>query len=295
MTNSRPIWAEQPAPVVVGLKGIALIALVTIVAFPFLIVVSTSLAPQTQINAAGGYVLWPEHASLEAYRQVLSGGAVSRAVVVSVLVTLTGTALSLGATVLAAFALSQRELVWRRPLLGLVLLTLLFSPGMIPLYLIVKQLGLLDSYWALIVPTAVSAFNIVIIRGFFMTIPRELFDSARIDGAGHWWVLSGIVLPLSRAVVAVVGLFYAVGYWNAFFNALLYLNDSAKWPLQLVLRTYVLQGTQMAQESGAVDVLPPTQALQMAVVVIAIVPIVCVYPFLQRHFKTGVLTGAVKG
>lgn len=263
------------------MKGLALLVIVGLVVFPFLVVVSTSLAGQDQIRANGGYVLWPDEPTLEAYRQVLGGGAVSRAVVVSVGITLVGTAVSLGATVLAAYALSQRDLVWKRELLGVVLLTFLFAPGIIPLYLMVKQLGMLDSYAALILPTAISAFNIVIMRGFFQSIPQELLDSARIDGAGHWRSLLAIVFPLSKAVVAVIGLFYAVGYWNSFFSALLYISDSSKWPLQLVLRTYVLQNSPIAQDSGsAADVLPPAQALQMAVVVIAIVPILCVYPFL---------------
>ncbi|GAB3536793.1 carbohydrate ABC transporter permease [Arthrobacter tecti] len=295
-TATRPIWEERPHPLAVLAKGAALVAIVVVIAFPFLLVVSTSLAPQDELTANGGYVLWTNNPTLDAYRQILSGGAVSKAVMVSLLVTLVGTAISLGATVLAAYALSQRRLPWHRTFLGMVLLTFLFTPGMIPLYLMVKQLGLLDTYAALILPTAISAFNIVIMRGFFMTIPGELLDSAKIDGAGHWLSLTRIVLPLSRAVIAVIGLFYAVGYWNSFFNALLYLNDSSMWPLQLVLRTYVLQGSPVAQDAGAVaDVLPPTQALQMAVVVIAIIPILCIYPFLQRHFKTGVLTGAVKG
>ncbi|AKU15292.1 carbohydrate ABC transporter permease [Luteipulveratus mongoliensis] len=294
--RARPIWADAPSPALRVLKAVALTVVVAVIAFPFLVVVSTSLASEQQLVANGGYVLWPSDPSFDAYRQVLGGGAVSRAVIVSVAVTVIGTAISLGATVLAAYALSQRRLVGKRLLLGVVLLTFLISPGIIPLYLMVKQLGLLNNYAALILPTAISAFNIVIMRGFFMTIPRELLDSAMLDGAGHWTMLRRIVLPLSKAVTAVVGMFYAVGYWNSFFNALLYLNDSAKWPLQLVLRTYVLQGSPIAKEAGAsADVLPPTQALQMAVVVIAIVPIACVYPFLQKHFKTGVLTGAVKG
>lgn len=292
----RPVWAGKPPAVVVALKGLALLAIVAAVVFPFLVVVSTSLASQDQIDANGGYVLWPTSPTVEAYRRVLAGGVVTRAITVSVLVTLVGTAISLTATVLAAYALSRRGTLFHRPLLTFVLLTFLFSPGLIPVYLMVKQLGMLDSYWALIFPTAINAFNLVIVRGFFMAIPGELLDSARIDGAGDWRVLASIVVPLSKAVIAVIGLFYAVAYWNAFFSALLYLNDSAKWPLQLVLRTYVLQGSPMAAEGSAdAGVLPPAQALQMAVVVLAIIPIACVYPFIQRHFKSGVLTGAVKG
>lgn len=285
----------KPPAMILALKAVALVGMVSVVAFPFLIVVSTSLADEAQINAGGGYVILPTNPSFDAYLQVLSGGVVTRAILVSLGVTLVGTTISLSSTVLAAYALSRRGTLLQRPLLTMVLLTFLFTPGLIPVYLMVKQLGLLDSYWSLILPTTVSAFNIVIVRGFFMGIPGELLDSARIDGASEFRVLGQIVLPLSKAVIAVIGMFYAVGYWNAFFSALLYLNDSTKWPLQLVLRTYVLQGTPLGKEAAEVGVLPPTQALQMAVVVLAIIPIACVYPFLQRHFRRGVLTGAVKG
>lgn len=292
----RPVWQEKPGPITQVLKAVTLVVVVACIAFPFMIVISTSLASQEQIDATGGYVLWPTSPSLDAYRQVLAGGAVSRAVLVSAGITVVGTAISLVATVLAAYALSRRDMIGHRPLLTFLLLTFLFSPGLIPVYLMVKQLGLLDSYWALILPGAVSAFNVVIVRGFFMGLPGELLDSARIDGASEWRILWQIVTPLSRAVIAVIGLFYAVGYWNAFFSALLYLNDSAKWPLQLVLRSFVLQGTPMAaQQMSDVGALPPQQATQMAVVVLAIIPIACVYPFIQKHFRKGVLTGAIKG
>ncbi|WP_246186932.1 carbohydrate ABC transporter permease [Microlunatus speluncae] len=291
----RPVWMGRPSAIVVLLKGLALLAVVAIVVFPFMIVISTSLASEEAINAAGGYLIIPQDPSLEAYRTILAGGVVSRAIVVSLGITVVGTAVSLISTVLAAYALSRRGALLQKPLLTLVLLTFLFTPGIIPVYLMVKQLGLLDSYWSLILPGAVSAFNLVIVRGFFIGIPAELMDSARIDGAGEFRVLWQIVIPLSKAVIAVVGMFYAVGYWNSFFNALLYLNDSSKWPLQLVLRTYVLQGTPMGKQASEVGALPPTQALQMAIVVLAILPIACIYPFLQRHFRSGVLTGAVKG
>jgi putative aldouronate transport system permease protein len=175
-----------------------------------------------------------------------------------------------------------------------VLFTLLFAPGLIPSYLMVKELGLIDSYWALILPVCVNAFNVIVVRSFFMDIPQELIDSARIDGASEFTILNKIVLPLSRAVIAVVSLFYAVGYWNAFFNAVLYLNDNSKWPLQLVLRTFVVQG-QTYQQSLDGSIPPPQAALQMAILVVSIVPILIVYPFLQKHFAKGMLTGAVKG
>jgi ABC-type glycerol-3-phosphate transport system permease component len=178
-----------------------------------------------------------------------------------------------------------------------VLGALLIAPGIIPSYLLIKELGLLNTYQALILPGLISSFNLVIVRQFFMNLPQELIDSARIDGASEWHIFWNIALPLSKAVLAVVALFYAVGIWNSFFNAILYLQDSTKWPIQLVLRQYVLQGTDIAT---AADVpsnqpQPPARTLQMAIVVVATVPILIVYPFLQKYFTKGVLTGAIKG
>ncbi|NUR94659.1 MAG: carbohydrate ABC transporter permease, partial [Kribbellaceae bacterium] len=149
--------------------------------------------------------------------------------------------------------------------------------------------------WALIVPTMISAFNVVVLRAFFMNLPNEITESARIDGAGELMTFSYIVLPLSKAVLSVIGLFYAVAYWNAFFSALLYLNDSKLWPLQLVLRTYVINDTQLGSAELGTELLPPQASIQMAILVVSIVPILIIYPFLQRHFAKGVLTGAVKG
>jgi putative aldouronate transport system permease protein len=174
------------------------------------------------------------------------------------------------------------------------LITLLFVPGIIPSYLVVKQLGLLNNYASLIAPVAINAFNLVVLRQFFMGIPRELLDSARVDGAGDLRMLVSIVLPLSKPALAVVSLFYAVSYWNAFFNALLYLNEPATWPLQLIVRLYVLQG--VGSGGAASDSQPlVAQSVQMAVVIVATLPILVVYPFLQRYFTRGVLTGAIKG
>ncbi|MEE1620015.1 carbohydrate ABC transporter permease [Zafaria sp. Z1313] len=159
----------------------------------------------------------------------------------------------------------------------------------------VRQLGLLDTIWSLILPGTFAAINVVVVRAFFMNIPRELMESARIDGASDWQILWRIVLPLSKAVVAVVGLFYAVGFWNAFFNAMLYINNQDLWPVRLILRNYVIQGSQLAADQLGVDVVAAPQGMKMAVVVIALIPICALYPFLQRHVTKGVITGAIKG
>ncbi len=200
-------------------------------------------------------------------------------------------------TVTMAYGLSRPSVPGSRLVLVLVLGTLLFSAGLIPNYLVVRQLGLIDTYGSLVLPGAISAFNLVVLRQFFMNLPAELLESARIDGASDLWILLRIVLPLSKPVLAVVALFYSVAHWNDFFAATLYLNDAHKWPIQLVLRQYVLQGGALtnAVASDPNQSPPPAQTIQMAVVVIGTAPILIVYPFLQRSFTRGVLTGAIKG
>ncbi len=280
-----------------GLKGVILTIGCAVVIVPFIGIISTSLATQADVTRAGGFVLFPRHISFAAYGAILSGGVVTRALIVSLAITTVGAALSLTCTTLLAYGLSRSGSFAHKPLLMMLLFALLFAPGIIPSYLVVKTLGLLNSYWSLILPLAISAFNVIIVRGFFLELPQEIIDSARIDGAGDVQILTRIMLPLSKAVLAVIGLFYAVGYWNAFFGALIYLNDTAKWPLQLVLRTYVVNQTQLGVDQlGASGVgLPPQEAIEMAILVLSIIPILCVYPFVQRHFTKGVLTGAVKG
>ena len=290
----RPIWKENPSPLYQSIKAVVLGGFALVIVIPIMVVISTSLANDRDIIDAGGYVLWPSHPTVKAYQTLFSGGLMGRAILVSVFVTVVGTAIALAVTIALAYATS-RPVLFGRPVLLMVLFTLLFAPGIIPMFLVVKQLGLIDSLWSLILPGALGAFNFVVLRTFFMNVPAEVLESARIDGASDFTILRRIVMPLSKAVIAVVGLFYAVGFWNAFFNALLYLNDTSKWPVQVILRTYVLQGKSLSADQLGVEPLPQPQSLQMAVVVVALVPIALLYPFLQRHFTKGVITGAVKG
>jgi len=288
---------ERPSRAQLVAKAIVLGLILVAVLYPFLSVISTSLASQQDVDLGGGLVLLPLHPSLDAYASIFQGGVISHAIIVSISITTLGTLLSMLVTTGLAYGLS-RPVVGRKPLLMLTLLSLLFQPGIIPSYLVVKQLGMLNTYASLVVPVALNGFNLVVMRQFFLEIPHELIDSARIDGAGELRILWQIVLPLSGAVLAVVALLYAVFYWNAFFQALLYLQDSAMWPLQLVLRQYVIQGSPLpgvTAYSAPGGSPPPTQSIQMAVVVVATLPILIVYPFLQRYFTKGVLTGAIKG
>lgn len=289
----RPVWKEKPSALYQTVKAVVLVVFSVSILTPILLVVSTSLADNEQLVKAGGFVLWPERPTLEAYATIFKGPMVLQSLGVSMLVTVVGTILALFVTITMAYATS-RTVLFGRPVVLAVLLTLLFAPGLIPSFLMIRQLGLLDSLWSLILPGIFGAFNFVVMRSFFMNIPGELIESARIDGANDWQILWRIVMPLSKAVIAVVGLFYAVGFWNSFFNALLYINDHSKWPIQLLLRNFVVQGSGAADQLG-ITTSPPPQSIQMAVVVVALVPILMVYPFLQKHFAKGVITGAVKG
>ncbi|MBL1120171.1 carbohydrate ABC transporter permease [Streptomyces sp. 110] len=285
---------ERPHPVTLAAKGIALAVTVVLVLVPFLVVISTSLASPREVIDNGGWVLWPANPTLDAYREIFSGSVVTHALWVSIGVTLLGTAASMACTIMLAYALARPKVFGAKPVLLLVLFTFLFPPGMIPTYLMVKSLGLLDNYLALIAPMLLSVFNLVVLRGFFQSIPEELFEAARLDGAGNFRILLSVVLPLSKAALAVVALFYAVAYWNSWFQASIYLNDD-HWPLQQVLRTYVLSGAQLGNGTpGGDSAMAAPQTIQMAVLVVATIPILIVYPFLQKYFAKGALTGAIK-
>ncbi len=288
---------EKPHPLLQGTKVVVLGVATLLVIVPFWSVIATSLADRQTINeSGGGMILWPTHPTLDAYQALLSGGVVTRALLISVGITVVGTLLSLAATAGLAYWLSRPGAFGSRTVLMVVLGAVLFTPGLIPAYLLVKQLDLLDSWWSLILPVLVNAFNVIVMRAFFQELPPELFDAAAIDGASSARTLFTIVLPLSKPVLAVIGLFYAVGYWNAFFNAMLYIQTADKWPMALVLRTYVVNQTTIGGDQlGGVEAMPPQLPLQMAVLVIALIPILIVYPFLQRHFAKGVMVGAVKG
>ena len=292
--SQRPAWMEKPSAPLTIAKAFVITAISISIVVPMLVVVSTSLASAEQIRDAGGYVLFPTDPTFEAYRTIFSSPLVFRSLGVSAFVTVVGTLLALFVTICMAYALS-RPVVGGKFMLMAIILTLFFSPGLIPMFLMVKQLGLLNSIWSLILPTVFVGFNFIVMRSFFMGIPSELIEAARIDGASDFRILRTVVLPLSKAVIAVIGLFYAVGFWNAFFNAMLYISDQTLWPIQMILRSYVIQGTSLTADQLGVQQAPPPQSIKMAVVVVALAPIIAVYPFLQKYFSKGVITGAIKG
>ncbi|MFE6592356.1 carbohydrate ABC transporter permease [Streptomyces sp. NPDC057781] len=292
----RPVWEEEPSKAGQAGKGLVLTLACLGIVFPLWIVVVTSLQSKKTIDETGGLVVIPKGITFVAYQELLSGGQVQRAALVSIGVTVVGTLFSMAVSVLSAYGLSRSGSLGHRWLLMALLTTMFFGAGLIPTYLLVQALGLTDTYLALILPSAVSVFNILVLRAFFMNISQELIDSARIDGAGDWRILWKIVMPLSRAVLAVIALFYAVGYWSAWFNASIYLTDQDMMPLQNVMIQLVQKqerpvGLSAQVNTGELSAL----AIQMAVMVMALLPVAVLSPFVQRHFKKGMLTGAVKG
>lgn len=293
---ARPVWEEPPGRAGLAAKGAVLVLACLAVLVPLWIVVVTSLSSKKTITETGGLVVVPRDITFIAYQELLGGGQVTRAALVSVLVTLTGTVFSMAVSILCAYGLSRPGSLGHRFILLTLMATMFFGAGLIPTYLLVQTLGLTDTYLALILPSAVSVFNILVLRGFFMGVSPELVDSARIDGAGDLRILWQIVMPLSRAVIAVITLFYAVGYWSAWFNASIYLGDQNMMPLQNVLIQLVQKqeipvGLGQAVKAGNLSGL----AVQMAVMVLALLPVAVLSPFVQKHFRKGMLTGAVKG
>jgi putative aldouronate transport system permease protein len=274
---------------------LGIFAIVTLL--PFIYIVSASLATEAEITARGVF-LFPRDVSISAYQYIASSGTIFRSMGVSIYITVVGTIVNLAFTLSMAYALSRRSLLGRNVVMNMVIFTILFSGGLIPNYLVVKELGLIDSYAAVILPGAISAFNLIIIKNFFQELPPGLEESARIDGCNDLGVLWRIVLPLSKPVIATFGLFYAVGHWNNFFTAMLYLNDHMKWPLQVMLREIVMLSQLSVGDMNNMDqnfVKPPEQSVKMAVIVFGTLPIMLVYPFLQKHFAKGVLLGSIKG
>ena len=274
---------------------ILLTLIAVIMVIPFIYVIAASFATEAEIQTRPIFFIH-DSPTLDAYARIFDmndmGTRVFHSLLISVCVTAIGTFINLFFTTTMAYGLSRSNLIGKKPLLNMVLFTMVFGGGMIPLFLVVKGLGMYDTYAALILPGAISAYNMIIVRNFFMELPRELEEAASIDGCSDIGIFIKIALPLSLPCLATFGLFYAVGHWNNYFGALLYLEDSTKFPFQLVLRNIVMQTAETQTDPNA---LIPEDTLKMAVIVIGTVPILIVYPFLQKHFAAGVMVGAVKG
>lgn len=271
-----------------------LFAFAAITLLPFLYVVAGSFATESEL-ARRAFFIWPETFTLNAYRHIFTSEAFVRSILVTIGVTAVGTLTQLFFTFTMAYPLSKRHLKGNKLLMNIVVFAMLFSGGMIPTFLVVQNLGLIDSYWALILPGAINPFNLIIIKNFFQNFSSELEESAKIDGASELQIFWKIVLPLSKPIIATFALFYAVGIWNDFMSPLLYMNDSSKWTLQLLLRQVTISSDPNALGELDPNYVPPAEGMKLAVIVIATLPIMLVYPFLQKHFAKGIMIGSVKG
>jgi ABC-type glycerol-3-phosphate transport system permease component len=261
---------------------------------PLIHIIAQSLSDAVAINA-GKVSFWPVGFTLGSYKLILQDPSIWAGFRNSVMITVFGTLINLMMTAMLAYPLSRPEYLFRKAVLILVLFTLVFSAPLIPNYLLVKQLGLLDTLWALMLPMAISAFNLFIMRSFFMNLPNELIDSAKIDGCGEFRTFWKIVLPLSKPAMATMGIIYAVAHWNRYADAVFYISDRRWIPLQVRLREIVFtdQYGQSDVTSELLQLVSP-EGIKMAVIVVATLPIMMVYPFLQKHFIQGMLVGSIK-
>ncbi|CAN7681460.1 carbohydrate ABC transporter permease [Paenibacillus sp. LjRoot153] len=292
--NTRHLSVGEKLFDIANYLFLAIVALAMIL--PVMYIVAGSFASDLEIGSRSFFLI-PKDITFDAYKFVFKDNTLPRSLGVSVFITIGGTLVNLFFTFTMAYALSRSHMIGRNVFMNLIIFTMVFSGGIIPTYLVVKSLGLLNTYWAVMLPVAINAFNLIVIKSFFQEIPNELIESARIDGCNDIGVLWRIILPLSKPVIATFALFYAVAHWNDFFNALIYLSDAKKWPMQVLLRQIVLMATG-SLEMGTYDptyVKPPDQSIKMAIIVVGTLPILLVYPFIQKYFAKGVLIGAVKG
>ncbi len=280
-----------------GLNILVLTAMALVCLIPFIFVVAASFSSPDQLIKYN-FVLWPKGFTLNSYKYLLYGSnAVLGGLKVSVLMTLVATLFNLVFTSMMAYPLAHSEVFGYKVIIRLVTITLVFSGGMIPTYIVVSKLNLLNTYWSILLPTAVDAFSLIIFISFFRTIPRELEEAAKIDGYNDFQIFLKIILPTSTPLLATFTLMFAVGHWNEWFNYVLYINNSAMWPVQVILRTMTDSANSSIGNSLMVgeNYTPPQDVVRYCVIVIATVPILIVYPFLQKYFTKGMMIGSVKG
>ncbi|WLW51580.1 carbohydrate ABC transporter permease [Streptomyces sp. YU58] len=278
-----------------GVNGVVLTLVVVVTLYPFVNIIARSFSGERQIRA-GEVALWPQGFNLTTYKIVFEDAMFWRNYGNTVLYTVVATAVAMVLTTCYAYVLSKRHLKGRTALVGIAVFTMFFTGGLIPNYVLITSLGLKNSVWAIALPNAISVFNLLVMKAFFESLPTELEEAAQIDGLSTYGVLLRIVLPLSKAVVATMVLFYSVSFWNSWFSAFLYMDKSELMPVTVYLRN-LISGATTGGNAGAADAqLSQVGAnIQAVTIVLTSLPILCVYPFVQRYFVSGVMLGAVKG
>lgn len=265
--------------------------------YPFLNVVSVSFSSyRAYVNHP--MMVWPHQFTLGAYAEIMKSAVLWRSYINTVVITTSGVGIGIFLYILTAYPLSKKVLKGRRTLMLLIIFTMLFNGGLIPNYYLMRSLGLLNTMPALVLPALLTGFNLILMKNFFESMPEELEEAARIDGASDPYILFRIVVPLSKPIIATLCLFAAVGYWNNFFNAIVYIRSNTKWPLMLYLREVIEGASTMAQTANAADLgeeMMTSETIKYATLILVMVPILCVYPFLQKYFVKGIMLGSVKG
>ena len=271
-----------------------------LVIIPVFTVLMTSFVSEAEIARRGTFLIIPEEFDFSAYEMLFASGKnIIRAYGNTLFRVIIGTILNLLITISLAYGLSRQNLKGKTLITAFIFFTMLFSGGLIPTFILVKALNLIDSRWAMVLPCLVNTWNLLIMRNFFFAIPQSLEEAAVIDGANDVQILAKIVLPLSKASIATIGLFYAVSHWNAWFDAMIYINKTELLPMQNILRNIITSASSVgdlgAEAYNSLDVVPPSQSIRAATIVVTTVPILVVYPFIQKYFVKGVMVGSVKG
>jgi len=287
-TVSRKIF------VVINAVLLALVAILSL--YPIIYCFLISISESDKVMGNVGFVWKPLGFSLAAYKTVLTNPNIGTGYLNTIFIVVVGTAVNMLLTSMAAYFLT-RKMVLNKILMPMIVFTMYFNGGLVPSFLLVNNLGLYDKIFAVIIPTAISAYNLIVLKAGFATIPESLIESAELDGAGPWRTLFQIVIPLAKASLAVITLYYAVAHWNDWFNAQIYLQTPKKFPLQLVLRQILLEnsGNEVADDLNSTRGERIAETVQYAIIMVATIPILCVYPFIQKYFEKGIMLGAVKG
>ncbi|MEG0752477.1 MAG: carbohydrate ABC transporter permease [Angelakisella sp.] len=287
--------ADKTFDIIINCIGVVIIL---IVACPLVFVLAASFS-DPDLVLKGEVLFFPKGITLEPYKMVFENERIWRGYANTIFYTLTGTIINIFMTILAAYPLSRKDLPGRRFFMLVFIFTMYFNGGLIPTYLLVRDLGMYNSIWAILIPTAISTYNLIVAKTFFeSTIPHEIYESAMIDGSSNIRTLFKIVLPLSKSIIAVLVLYYGVAHWNSYFSALVYLRDESLFPLQIILRDILLLGQteQIGSNSvGMGEKIKMAEAIKYSVIVVSSLPVLVIYPFVQKHFVKGVMIGAVKG
>lgn len=278
-------------------SNISILTLLSVVTlYPFVYVLFASFSDPAQFIQHRGVMLWPEGWTWESYRLVFANPNIMSGYANTLFYVVVGTTLNLLFTAMGAYGLSRKNVMWKNAIMFLIVLTMFFEGGLIPKYILMLNLGLIDSRWALIIPSAISTWNLIVMRTAFQGVPVSLEESARIDGANDFSILFRVVIPLSLPVMAVMVLFYGVTHWNKWFEALIYLRNRDLYPLQLILREILIQNNteSMMTDVAGGDKMPVGETIKYATIIVATVPILLLYPFLQKYFVKGVMIGALK-